>query len=189
VLLAASLVWSVDSVSRPLRAGQIYRSSRSSTKVLSTSSSGSGIVLEGQPSRLEVREEYSRWLLSVFGYSEELTLGTFTFRNLDLPNYRPGLQRVTVAAQRLVGLLASNGTSGFVVVEVGTDTRRLHLHSLSNLDSRRIQVVGLWWREKYGHRKIDIVYSRGGVSDYVTKYVTKSDMPFFADGPLFRTHN
>jgi len=49
--------------------------------------------------------------------------------------------------------------------------------------------VGEWWKEKYGHRKVDVVHSRGGVSDYVTKYVTKSDMPFFAGGPLFRTHN
>lgn len=135
------------------------------------------------------REEYGKWLGSVFGYSEVLTLGTFTFRNLDIQNYKPGPQRVTIAAQRLVDLLASNGTSAFVVVEVGTDTRRLHLHSLSNLDSRRESVVHQWWKRKYGYEKTDIVQSRGGVSDYVTKYVTKSDMPFFAGGPLFRTHN
>jgi len=148
---------------------------------------GSGIILLGQPGIREVREEYSKWLASVFGFSEELTLGTFTFRNLDIPNYRPGLQRVTSAGQKLVDLLESNGTSAFVVVEAGTDTRRLHLHSLSNLDSRRLKVVSEWWKAKYGHKKVELVHSRGGVSDYVTKYVTKSDMPFFAGGPLFQS--
>lgn len=135
------------------------------------------------------REEYGKWLRRVFGYSEELTLGTFTFRNLDLPNYKPGVQRVTIAGQKLVGLLGANGTSAFVVVEAGTDTRRLHLHSLSNLDALRLKVVHGWWRSKYGHEKVDLVHSRGGVSDYVSKYVTKSDMPFFAIGPLFGTQN
>jgi len=152
-------------------------------------SSRSGIVLSGQPGIREVREEYAKWLTGVFGYSEVLMLGTFTFRNLDIPNYRPGLQRVTVAGQKLVDLLVSNGTSAFVVVEAGTDTRRLHLHSLSNLDQIRLRIVHGWWRKKYGHEKQDLSYSRGGVSSYVTKYVTKGDMPFFAGGPLFRTHN
>lgn len=113
-------------------------------------------------------------------------LGTFTFRNLDLPNYRPGLQRVETAAQRLVRMLVDNGSSVFVVVEEGTDTRRLHLHSLSNCDRLRHQIVGKWWTKRYGHKKLDMVVSRGGVSSYVTKYVTKGDMPFWADGPLFR---
>lgn len=145
----------------------------------------SGIVLSGQPGRREVREEYSRWLASVFGFSEELMLGTYTFRNLDLPNYKPGLQRVATAGQRLVSKLVDNGMSAFVVVEVGTDTRRLHLHSLSNCDRVRQEIVGKWWSQRYGHRGLKAVVSKGGVSAYVTKYVTKSDMPFFAGGPLF----
>lgn len=136
------------------------------------------------------REEYAKWLASVFGYSEELTLGTFTFRNLDIERYRPGLQRVMIAAQKLVDVLVDNGTSVFVAVEAGTVTRRLHLHSLANCSKEVMAaLVAEEWREKYGHRKIDVVHARMGVSEYVTKYVTKSDMPFFADGPLFRTHN
>lgn len=150
---------------------------------------GSGIVLLGQPRIAEVREEYARWLTSVFGSSEVLTLGTFTFRSLALPNYKPGRQRVGNAAQKLVEKLESNGTSAFVVAEEGTDTRRLHLHSLSNLDPLRLKIIQKWWRLKYGHNKVQFVMSRGGVSEYVTKYVTKSDMPFWAGGPLFRTHN
>jgi len=149
---------------------------------------GSGIFLSGQPGRREVREECSRWLQSVFGSSEELTLGTFTFRNLDIERYQPGLQRVMIAGQKLVDKLVDNGMSVFVAVEAGTVTRRLHLHSLSNCAKETlIALVAEEWREKYGHRKIDVVHSRGGVSDYVTKYITKSDMPFFAAGPLFLT--
>lgn len=177
----------MDSGFKPLRPGQLARST--STKVPLQNNGGSGIVLLGQPGIREVREEYSKWLVSVFGYSEVLTLGTFTFRNLDLPSYKPGLQRVSRAGQKLVDLFSGNGSSVFAVVEVGTDTRRLHLHSLSNLDAIRLRIVHSWWRKKYGHEKQDLVSSRGGVSDYVTKYVTKSDMPFFAAGPLFRTHN
>lgn len=150
---------------------------------------GYGIILPGQPSRLEVREEYAKWLQSVFGSSEELTLGTYTFRNLDIPNYKPGRQRVERAARKLVDLSLANGMSVFVVAEEGTDTRRLHLHSLSNLERQRLEVIQEWWRRNYGHSNCKLAVSRLGVSQYVTKYVTKGDMPFWAGGPLFRTHN
>jgi len=43
------------------------------------------------------------------------------------------------------------------------------------------------WGKRYGFESYRDVDSLKGVSMYVTKYVVKSDMPFLAGGPLFRT--
>lgn len=42
-----------------------------------------------------------------------------------------------------------------------------------------------WWAKQYGFESYKIVKSMKGVSMYVTKYVTKTDMPFWAGGPYF----
>lgn len=143
------------------------------------------------PRIADVREEYARWLGSVFGSSEGLILGTYTFRNPDMKSVlwtKPGRQFVNRAGQKLQDWLMASGSSAIVVVEEGTDTRRLHLHSLQNLDLIQAKIVEAEWRRKYGHVKLDLVRRREGVSMYVTKYVTKSDLLFYAGGPLFKEY-
>lgn len=140
-----------------------------------------------------VREEYAKWLSSVFGQVPQVGLGTYTFQNPDIkshPLYNTiGRQYVSRAARQLVSLLLAHGSTCFVCVEEGSDTRRLHLHSLETLEGRTKSQVHQWWRRKYGFESYKVVSSLQGVSLYVTKYVTKGDMPFYADGPLYRTHN
>lgn len=156
-------------------------------------------IIESYSPRIEdVRKEWSSWLQDVFGSSKELTLGTYTFRPRDIRSelvlkrgtpWKPGRQYVQRVAPKLLDLLVHNGSSAFVVVEEGTDTRRLHLHSLQCSPMQWQKVVKRWWETNHGFVKLVDVSSREGVSFYVTKYVTKSDMPFWAGGPLFRTHN
>jgi len=48
------------------------------------------------------------------------------------------------------------------------------------------KVVHLWWAKSYGFESYRVVSSIKGVSLYVTKYVTKSDLPFWAGGRGFK---
>lgn len=48
-----------------------------------------------------------------------------------------------------------------------------------------MKIVEMWWRRKYGHVALRNVRSKKGVALYVTKYVTKSDLLFYAGGPAF----
>lgn len=144
-----------------------------------------------EPQIGDVRREYARWLQSVFGSSERLMLGTYTFRNPDIKYGQwtvPGRQYVSRAGQRLHDLLLAHGSSAIVCVEEGTDTRRLHLHSLQSLDSKTEKIVEQWWQRTHGFVSLRNVHSREGVSMYVTKYITKSDMLFYAGGPMFSAY-
>lgn len=136
-----------------------------------------------------LQKEWAKWLQSVFGSSEALTLGTFTFRNPDSKKYpgwtAPGQRYVRRAAQKLEGFLGANGSSYVVVVEEGSDTRRLHLHSLSNSDKRLMRLSQVWWERDQGFVALRDVRSREGVSMYVTKYIVKTPKMFYAGGPAF----
>lgn len=142
------------------------------------------------------QEEYGKWLSSVFGQAPRVGLGTFTFRPPDTTLGRsrgstvewssPGRQFVGGAARRLVSLLTASGTTFFVALEVGSHTRRLHLHALESSDPQESRIVHEWWRRRYGFESYRAVDSLKGVSLYVAKYVTKADLPFWAGGPLFR---
>jgi len=137
----------------------------------------------------ETQEEYAKWLSSVFGRTTRVGLGTYTFRTPSGSSKRwtePGRQYVSRAALQLAGLLVANGSTFFVTLEEGSDTRRLHLHSLETNELRTRALIHKWWAKKYGFESHRLVSSLAGVSMYVTKYVTKSDLPFWAGGPLFR---
>lgn len=136
------------------------------------------------------REEFGKWLRSVFGRAPQVGLGTYTFRDPDtgLNPMRStnGRQYVSLAGARLACLLQESGSTYFICVEVGSDTRRLHLHSLESNDLRVRNLIHSWWKKKYGFESYKEVDSLRGVSLYVTKYVTKTDMPFWAGGPLYQ---
>lgn len=137
------------------------------------------------------REGFGKWLSNVFGQVPRVGLGTYTFREPLMSSDRQrttiGRQYVQGAAERLVSLLMENGSTCFVCVEVGSDTRRLHLHSLESNEEKSRKIIHKWWEKKYGFESYKSVESLKGVSLYVTKYVTKSDMPFWAGGPLYLT--
>lgn len=148
-----------------------------------------GVISMYEPRIEDVHKEMARWLQGVFSLSAVLTMGTFTFRNPDSSKTTgwtaPGRQYVGRVAQLLERRLESNGSSAFVCVEEGTDTRRLHLHSLSNTPKEVLRILERDHTSKHGYVGLRDVSSREGVSKYVSKYVTKSDIMFYAGGPAF----
>jgi len=147
------------------------------------------MILSNAVSKAASREEFGKWLSNVFGRAPRVGLGTYTFREPGTESRRTrttiGLQYVKRAGAQLASLLQENGTTCFICVEVGSDTRRLHLHSLESNDLPQRKLIHRWWSRKYGFESYKSVESLKGVSMYVTKYVTKTDMPFWAGGPLF----
>lgn len=147
------------------------------------------MILSNAAMKAASREEFGKWLSNVFGRAPRVGLGTYTFRDqdttLDRQRTTIGRQFVSRAATQLVSLLQESGTTYFVCVEAGSDTRRLHLHSLESNESPQRKLIHRWWTRKYGFESYKSVESLKGVSMYVTKYVTKTDMPFWAGGSLF----
>lgn len=150
--------------------------------------SDDGSILSNAAMMAASREKFGEWLSSVFGQVQQVGLGTYTFRTPDTESRawtKIGLQYVKGAASRLAHLLEANGSTFFVCAEVGSDTRRLHLHSLETNSVQDRKIVHEWWKKRFGFESYKNVESLKGVSLYVTKYVTKSDMPFWAGGPLY----
>lgn len=149
------------------------------------------VYTSSRPSVEEVREEYGKWLSSVFGQVPQVGLGTYTFRDPPIRLGRPvvsiGRQYASRAAKQLEFLLTANGSSCFITLEEGSLTRRLHLHSLETSDPRMRELIHRQWGRRYGFESYRDVRSKMAVSLYVAKYVTKSDLPFWAGGPLFES--
>lgn len=144
-------------------------------------------------SKEQLQEEYGRWLSSVFGQLPQVGLGTYTFRPPDGQSSSGavwdgiGRQFAMRAARQLESFLMANGSTYFVALEEGSLTRRLHLHSLESNDRCLKDQIHQWWEKRYGFESYRRVNSLKGVSMYVTKYVVKSDLPFLAGGPLYKS--
>lgn len=153
--------------------------------------SDDGSILSNAALMAASRESFGKWLQGVFGQVPRVGLGTYTFREPDIELSRTrstiGQQYVRNAGRRLASLLEANGSTYFVCVEVGSDTRRLHLHSLETNELQTRSLIHMWWKKRFGFESYKVVSSLKGVSLYVTKYVTKSDMPFWAGGGLYYT--
>lgn len=139
-------------------------------------------------------EEYAEWLTRVFGRSvDPVYFQTLTFAPLPYELFRstagPSVTRVNRAGSWLSWYMtrAIPTATYFSVVEAGSLNGRRHLHSLISAPESSIRAAQRWHETRHGFGALEKVDSVGGVSGYVTKYVTKSvDPVWFAGGPLWR---
>jgi hypothetical protein len=135
----------------------------------------------------ELRGHWAEWLSQVFG-AAETSLATLTFatRGYELKGV-PGISRVQRAGRRFASRLTmcQARPSFFVCMEKGSWNGRRHLHSLISCgDSAVTREVLEAHRMREGF--VDLSHRAGSVTEYVTKYLTKSDDDFWlAGGPLF----
>lgn len=139
----------------------------------------------------EYRGEWAQWLTGVFaGVSTSLITLTFAPRAWEfdpLGPLGPTKSRVRRAAHRfersLIRALAR--PSFFIVSEVGGWNGRVHLHSLVSSTDRSVIRAAAAGHLKDGFTNEKVCAM--SPSDYVSKYVSKSDQDFWlAGGPLFR---
>lgn len=165
-----------------LRAGQKWRPSRSAREDLT----GRGLSNGG------LREAWSEWLLKVF-QDRESDLVTLTFAprpwECDWQGATgPTRTRVTRAAGRFEKFMTTSlgSPSFFMVREFGGMNGRAHLHSIvwcEELSSIRAGIASHAVRDGFVKLSTRIGSS---ASEYVTKYLSKSDGDFWrAGGPLF----
>lgn len=141
----------------------------------------------------ERRVAWSTWLSSVF--EDQLTeLLTFTFSTAPwqqaLIEKGPTNTRVLRAARSLEAqFLGMGSVSFFGVVESGRWSGRRHIHTLATQPGRETWLLReTLARMRTAEGLVDVrpISSIGGVSNYVTKYVTKdADPQWFAGGPLW----
>lgn len=142
----------------------------------------------------ERRDAWAAWLSAVFeGQLTELLTLTFSTAPWQqaLTDQGPTNSRVLRAARKFQEDLTEMGTMSFFgVVESGAWSGRRHIHTLVTQPHRETWLL----RESLARMRtssglVDVrpVSSIGGVTSYVTKYVTKDvDPQWFAGGPLWR---
>lgn len=157
---------------------------------------GDYLTAEGMPKwseQNERRNAWSAWLTSVFD-DQLVELVTLTFSTAPwqqaLMEKGPTETRVLRASRQFQrDLIAMGTTSFFGVVESGSFSGRRHIHTLVTQPSRESWLLReslARMRTKEGLVDVRPVSSIGGVSMYVTKYVTKDREPqWFAGGPLW----
>lgn len=140
---------------------------------------------EGLPTaRNEVREAWTSWL----NEQEWKTFVTATFR--DESGMAPTYSRVTRAARFIERSLTRSleRPSFFGVLEKGSWSQRMHLHFLLSCDARLANAIFAKHRKFEGFTKvIELQDSVDGVSEYVTKYVTKDRDPFWIAGGIWNS--
>ena len=129
-------------------------------------------------------EALAEWLRESFA-TDAVRLSTWTFRTP--PWGAVGEQYASKAGSLLSERLSRGGVSAFLARERGTLEGRQHWHALST-DHASLDLARRWWNDKYGFTKVsDVVDSSTAASLYVSKYVVKSDLQFYAVGPRFAT--
>lgn len=109
---------------------------------------------------------------------------TATFRSEGLRE--PSYSRVTAAGRRIEKQLmrSLDGPSFFGVLERGALNGRMHLHFLLSSDARQAENVFFGHRKFEGFTKVIPISQGFGVTEYVTKYVTKDREPWWIAGRL-----
>lgn len=141
--------------------------------------------------RQELASEWTRWLSHVFSEAQQLKLISLTFAPTSYevvrglaPSRSRALRAATAFEKALLTTLER--PSFFAVIERGALAGRLHIHALVDGAPAALKIALASHRETSGYVDVKDVSQIGGVSAYVTKYVTKqADADWWASGPLF----
>lgn len=112
----------------------------------------------------KTRQDYAQWLSS----QEWTYFATFTFRGTYSPD---GARR---AASRFFKPFRTLEL-GVLFIESGRLYGKVHLHGLLRFDPI-IRAGSIWaeWVDTYGAARVETIRSVTAVSNYVSKYITKS---------------
>lgn len=132
------------------------------------------------------REALAEWLRVSFA-TDAVRLSTWTFRTP--PWGTVGVSYASRAGLQLSQRLDRSGLSAFLARERGSESGRQHWHGLVAVTEKvytPLEWTERWWQNKYGFTKIgEPTEPRAAATAYVTKYVLKSDLQFYAVGPRF----
>lgn len=110
---------------------------------------------------------------------------TFASRSTEV-SVGPSFSRVSRAARRIERqlIMSLDGPSFFGVLETGAWSGRMHLHFLLSTNVSQAEIVFSGHRKFEGFTKVIPLSQSFGVTEYVTKYVTKGRDPFWIAGRL-----